>query len=141
MTVIKKSMVAMDGRVIKSAVECVKYAREIYADLDDDQEHAVCMYFNGGLELMKHKVVSSGGQDSTPLDPKIIFRHALLCGASKLVLFHNHNVNSPPVPSKDDIECTNRLIKGGELLDIDIVDHIVLSRGGWYSFSNNKKLK
>ncbi len=141
MTVIKRNMVKMDGRIINNAVDCVEVARGVYEELDDDQEHAVCLYFNSGLELIKHKVVSSGHQDATPLDPKVIFRHALLCGATRLVLFHNHNVNAPPKPSNDDIKCTARLIKGGELLGVDIIDHIVLSRGGWYSFRNNGKLK
>ncbi len=98
------------------------------------------MYLNGALELIKHKVVSSGHQDHTAFDPKIVFRHALLCGSTRIVLFHNHNIISPPVPSQADKECTKLLVEGGKLLNIEVVDHIILSRGGWYSFRNNNRI-
>lgn len=139
--VIKKSMVKMDGRILNTSKKSIKYARIIYEELDDDQEHGVALYLNGGFELIKHKVVSSGTQDSTSLSPEIIFRHALLCGSNKIILFHNHNVISPPRPSKADKDCTLMLVSGGKLLNIEIIDHIILSKGGWYSFRNNGKIE
>lgn len=141
MGVIKKSMLKMDGRILDTAKKSVKYAREVYEELDDDQEHGLALYLNGNLELIKHKVVSSGHQDSTAFDPKIIFRHALLCGSNRIVLFHNHNIVSAPRPSQDDKDCTVVLVEGGKLLNIEITDHIILSRGGWYSFRNNGKIE
>lgn len=139
--VIKKSMVKMDGRVLNGARKSVEYARTVYEELDDDQEHGLVLYLNGGLELIKHKVVSSGHQDSTAFDPKIVFRHALLCGAARIILFHNHNVNAPPRPSDEDRKCTNTLVEGGKLLNIEVLDHIILSRGGWYSFRKNNGIR
>lgn len=139
--VIKKSMLKMDGRILDKTEKAVKYAREIYKELDDDQEHGVVLYLNGGLELIKHKVVSSGSQDVTILNPGIIFRHALLCGSNRIILFHNHNINSPPKPSADDIKCTSMLVEGGKILNIEVIDHVIVSRGGWYSFRRNKRIK
>lgn len=139
--VIKKSMLNMDGRILDRTEKAIKYARTIYEELDDDQEHGVVLYLNDGLELIKHKVVSSGHQNSTALDPKIVFRHALLCGACRVILFHNHNVNSPPRPSKDDKDTTIILVEGGKILNIEVIDHIIISRGGWYSFRRNNKIK
>ncbi len=137
---IKKDMSKMDGRMLNDAKKSMEYARIVYEELDDDQEHGVALYLNGGFELIKYKVISSGYQDATSFDPKIIFRHALLCGAAKIVLFHNHNVNAPPRPSKEDKSCTDTLVKGGKILNIHVVDHIILARGGWYSFKNNNKM-
>lgn len=139
--VIKKSMLKMDGRILDTAKRSIGYTRTIYDELDDDQEHGVVLYLNGGLELIKHKVISSGHQDSTAFDPKVIFRHALLCGSTRIILFHNHNIISPPKPSKEDRDITVVLVEGGKLLNIEVVDHIILSRGGWYSFRNNGKIK
>lgn len=139
--VIKKSMVKMDGRIMNTARKSIKYARGVYEELDDDQEHGLVLYLNGGLELIKHKVVSSGHQDSTALDPKIVFRHALLCGAVRIILFHNHNINAPPSPSQEDKDVTKVLVEGGKILNIQVIDHIIVSRGGWYSFRNNGKIK
>lgn len=138
--VIKKSMLKMDGRILDTAKKSIGYAREIYEELDDDQEHGVALYLNGALELIKYKVISSGHQDMTAFDPKIIFRHALLCGAARIILFHNHNIMSPPVPSQEDRDCTKTLVEGGKLLNIEVIDHIIISRGGWYSFRNNGKI-
>ena len=144
MAVVIKNIVNMSGEsfgeVFRSSRECMEYARDkIYNKLDDDQEHGVCMYFNGGNEFIKYKVVSSGHQDSTAFDPKIVFRHALLCGASKFVMFHNHNIRGRPYPSEDDIKTTKRIIDGGIILCIEVVDHIIISKGGWFSFRNNDK--
>ncbi len=137
-----KSTVKMDGRVIRSSQQCMVYARdEVYGKLDDDQEHAVGLYFNGALELIKHKVISSGHQDQTALDPKIVFRIALLCGASRVVIIHNHNSVRPPRPSDDDIESTKRMVECGELMCVEVADHIIISRGGWFSFRNNDKAR
>lgn len=137
--VIKKNLSAMNGTQINNVKQIIDYARDIYLTLDDDQEHGVCIYLNSILELIKHKVVSSGHQNETAFDPKIIFRHALLCGASRIIIFHNHEISAPPQPSKPDIDVTKVLIDGGMLLGIEIIDHIILSRGGWYSFRNNDK--
>ncbi len=135
--IIKKDYSKMNGTVINNINQLLGYTRDIYDELDDDQEHGVCIYLNGVLELIKHKVVSSGHQNETAFDPKIIFRNALLCGASRIVIFHNHCINSPPKPSKPDIDVTKVLIDCGVLLGIEVIDHVILSRGGWYSFRNN----
>ena len=137
--VIKKNIAAMDGTRMTTVKQVVDYARDVYGGLDDDQEHGMCMYLNGILELIKHKVVSSGHQNETALDPKIVFRNALLCGASRIIIFHNHEINAKPTPSKPDIEVTKILIDGGMLLGIEVIDHIILSRNDWYSFRNNDK--
>ena len=134
-----KNTANMSGKILDTAKLCMWHGREIYKELDDDQEHGMVLYFNGGMELIKHKVVSSGHQDETALDPKIIFRHALLCGGCRIVIFHNHNVMAPPKPSDNDIEATKTLISGGKILCIDVLDHIILSKGGWFSFRNNDK--
>ena len=90
----------MDGTKMTDVKQVIDYVRDIYNGLDDDQEHGVCIYLNSILELIKHKVVSSGHQNETALDPKIVFRNALLCGASRIIIFHNHEVSFSFFPEK-----------------------------------------
>jgi len=67
------------------------------------------------------------------VDPKIVFKHALDRHASALILIHNHpsgNVSA----SQAKINLTKKLKKAGDLLDISIIDHIIYTNAGYYSF-------
>ncbi len=79
--------------------------------------------------------VSSGGICGTVADPKVIFAVALKCCATSIVLAHNHpsgNLN----PSQADILLTNKLKEAGRFLDIEIIDHLILTSESYYSFAD-----
>ncbi len=75
--------------------------------------------------------ISTGGI----ADPKIIFAATLKAGASSLILSHNHPSGNLK-PSKADISLTKKVKAGGELLDIAILDHIILTSKGYYSLAD-----
>jgi DNA repair protein RadC len=79
--------------------------------------------------------VSTGGITGTVADPKLIFVAALKCGASGLVLSHNHPSGNLQ-PSQADIELTKRIKEGGKLLDIQLLDHLIITSEGYCSFSD-----
>lgn len=79
---------------------------------------------------------SQGGLHGTVADPKLIFSAALKCLASAIVLCHNHP-SGQLRPSEEDIRLTRKLLEGGRLLDIVVQDHLILTRNGYYSFSDN----
>ena len=84
-------------------------------------------------EIIAKKQISKGGISGTLVDPKIVFKHALDRQASTLVLIHNHpsgNINA----SQTDINLTKKIKKAGDLLDISIIDHIIYTNAGYYSF-------
>lgn len=85
---------------------------------------------------MGRYLVSQGGLAGTVVDAKLVFAAALKGRAASIILAHNHpssNVN----PSQSDIDLTRKLKKAGELLDIIVVDHLILSpEGGYYSFAD-----
>ena len=77
--------------------------------------------------------MSNGGITGTIADPRMIFAAALKTNASSLVLAHNHpsgNLN----PSSADKKLTDKLTKGGKLLDILVLDHLIITNEGFYSF-------
>ena len=79
--------------------------------------------------------ISTGGQAGTVVDPKMIFSVALKAGAASIILSHNHpsgNLN----PSEQDRSITRRLVECGELLDISILDHVIVTKNGYFSFSD-----
>ncbi|WP_276348935.1 JAB domain-containing protein [Daejeonella sp. JGW-45] len=79
--------------------------------------------------------VSSGGMAGTVADPKLIFSTALKACASAIILSHNHPSGNLK-PSQSDIALTNKLIAAGSLLDIAVLDHVILSSEGYYSFED-----
>lgn len=106
--------------------------KSIYRQLDDDQEHMVMLVLNISNEISGFKVIASGSQTSSPADAKIIFRNALMLGATKIVLAHNHPSGNLQ-PSNADIRFTQKIIAAGKAIEIPVVDHIILSHSGYIS--------
>jgi len=79
--------------------------------------------------------ISQGGLSGTVADPKVIFAAALKSCASGIILAHNHPSGEID-PSREDIALTNKLKAGAELLDLKILDHLIITRGNFYSFSD-----
>jgi DNA repair protein RadC len=79
--------------------------------------------------------VSSGGSSGTVAEPKLIFCAAIKSNACGLILAHNHPSGNLQ-PSQSDIELTKQLREVGRLLEIPVLDHIVLTKESYYSFSD-----
>lgn len=75
--------------------------------------------------LLRTAVVSIGTLDASIVHPREVFREAMAAGAAALVVFHNHPSGDPD-PSQEDIRLTRRLVAGGVLMGIDVIDHIIL---------------
>lgn len=80
--------------------------------------------------------ISKGGTAGTIVDAKVIFGKAILTNASSIVLAHNHPSGNLR-PSNKDKEVTRKLKEGGLLLDIHVLDHVIISSNGYYSFADD----
>jgi DNA repair protein RadC len=78
-------------------------------------------------------VISTGCLTSSLVHPREVFREAVLGRAAALILFHNHP-SGDPEPSREDRRLTERLIAAGVLMGIDVLDHIILGDGRYFSF-------
>ncbi|NET35540.1 MAG: JAB domain-containing protein [Cyanothece sp. SIO1E1] len=86
--------------------------------------------------VMGRFLVSQGGMAGTVVDAKLIFASALKCRASSIILAHNHP-SATLQASLPDKTLTKKLVKGGEALDIAVLDHLILSpEGGYLSFAD-----
>lgn len=119
---------------IKHPESVAAYIRPRLIDLD--YEVFFVLYLNRQNTLVHERVISVGGVSNTIIDPKIIFREALGCLASALVVAHNHP-SGILLPSDADRAVTQKLKQGGKLLDIELMDHIIISHRGYYSFAEN----
>jgi DNA repair protein RadC len=76
--------------------------------------------------LIRTRILSVGSLDASLVHPREVFREAVLAGAAAVVLFHNHP-SGDPTPSRDDLALTRRLVTAGDIVGIDLIDHIVLA--------------
>lgn len=79
--------------------------------------------------------VSTGGISGTVADPKLIFAAAIKAAATGIILSHNHPSGNLK-PSQADIDLTRKLKEGGKFLEIQILDHIIVTSEGYYSFAD-----
>jgi DNA repair protein RadC len=83
--------------------------------------------------VLRTTVLSVGTLDASIVHPREVFREAAIAGAAAIVLFHNHP-SGDPEPSGDDVKLTERLVAGGVLMGIDVIDHIVIGDARYCSF-------
>ena len=89
-------------------------------------------YLNARNEVLKKDVVSVGTLNASLVHPREVFYPAIKHSAARVILVHNHPSGNP-TPSEDDIKLTKRLIYAGEILGIEILDHIVVSKNDFFS--------
>jgi DNA repair protein RadC len=90
--------------------------------------------------LIRIKIVSIGSLDTTVVHPREVFREAASASAAAIVLFHNHP-SGDPAPSPDDVALTTRMIGAGDIMGIDVVDHLILSDQRYYSMLESGRLQ
>lgn len=90
---------------------------------------------NRGNYVLKISQISEGGVAGTVVDPKVIFKEAIDHLASAVILSHNHPSGNLK-PSQADIKITKKLVEAGNLLDIKVLDHLIISDQGYYSFAD-----
>jgi DNA repair protein RadC len=83
--------------------------------------------------LIKTETLSVGTLDASLAHPREIFRAATVASAASIAVFHNHP-SGDPLPSSDDVLLTKRLVQAGKVMGIEVVDHIILGDGRWFSF-------
>jgi DNA repair protein RadC len=92
---------------------------------DDRSERLQVILLNTRRRFIRKEKLAHGTQDTLLVNPRDVFRPALLAGAAALVLAHNHP-SGDPAPSEADIKVTRDLIRCGQLLKIEVLDHVIL---------------
>jgi DNA repair protein RadC len=82
--------------------------------------------------MIRIKILSIGSLDTTVVHPREVFREATSASAAAIVLFHNHP-SGDPTPSADDLVLTTRMVNAGDVMGIDVVDHLILADQRYFS--------
>ena len=120
---------------INSSRQAFELLRDLWNEQVDLYESFYILMLNRANKVLGYRCISTGGVSGTVVDPKSIFQTALLTNASSLILAHNHpsgNLN----PSEADIKITRKLKSAGELLEINVLDHLIIADEGFYSFAD-----
>lgn len=106
---------------------------------DKKQEYFLCISLNGAHEVIKTRVVSVGLVNKTQIHPREVFADPITDRATSVVVAHNHP-SGDTRPSKEDMEVTRVLKEAARILGINLLDHVILSKKGYYSFQEEGKL-
>lgn len=106
---------------------------------DLDREHCLTLNLDTKHRLIATTTISIGSVDHTFMSPREVFRDALLHGATAVVIAHNHP-SGDAEPSRDDELVTRRLGKAGDLVGIDVLDHVVVGHRRWVSLARRGAL-
>ena len=126
--------------MLGSAVTAEAYLRTLW-DMDtiDLREEFVGVCLNTSLEVLGWVRLHTGGLDMSPVDPRLVFAVALQTASAAMLVAHNHPSGNVE-PSEQDIQLTRRLRDGAKLLGIRLIDHLILTRDGCYSFGDAGRL-
>ncbi len=128
----------------KNPIKKVKSAKDVFLRFkeelrDEKQENFYILILNNANNIIKEELITKGILDSTVLHPREIFKPAITNSASKIILVHNHP-SGDPSPSREDLETTKIFIEAGKFLGIEVIDHVIIGNGKWWSWKENKRL-
>ena len=89
--------------------------------------------------IIGSKDISEGSINASIVHPREVFLEAIKKSANKMILMHNHP-SGDPTPSSEDINITKRLISAGQIVGIEILDHVIIGDGSFYSFKENGQI-
>lgn len=101
---------------------------------DDPRERFVVVYLDGRHRPIAVHDAHTGTAGSSPVHPREVFGPAVALSAAAIIVSHNHP-SGDPSPSREDRAVTERLRAAGELLGIDLLDHLVLGEASYFSFA------
>ena len=129
---------------VKTKIKDAMDAHTLFLSLFDPdtleyKEMAIVLFLNRANHVLGWMKLSEGGTSSTVIDSKIIFATALKCNASAIILSHNHPSGTIE-PSNQDIVVTETITKFGNLIDIKLLDHVIITKTSFYSFADNGRI-
>jgi DNA repair protein RadC len=124
---------SLEKAVITTSTEIANYLRSALKDYR--HEVFAVVFLNRANKVNHFEIISEGGITGTVADPRVILKKALEEDAVSIILSHNHPSGSLK-PSRADEELTLKIKEAAKYFDIRVIDHIIVSEDGYYSFSD-----
>ena len=122
---VKEDSVLYEVPVIKSPTEVYQAAKQLLALHEEPEEHFCILCLNAKNKIIGVHTISIGSLNAAIVHPREVFKAAMLNNASSIICLHNHP-SGDPEPSWDDIETTRRLVEAGEIIGINVLDHVII---------------
>lgn len=106
---------------------------------NNKKEHFVVFYLDTRNQEIKRELISIGSLNASLVHPREVFEPAVKNLAAQIILAHNHPSGNPD-PSEDDLRITKRLVKAGEILGIEVIDHVIVCNNSFVSLKENKMI-
>lgn len=132
-----KRFLIKDGVKVKNTEDVVRLTEELK---DKKQEYFLSLTLDGASNLIQKRTVFIGTLNHSIVHPREIFADAISDRAAGIVFVHNHP-SGDVTPSKQDIDLTIRLIEAGKIVGIEVIDHVIIGKGGHFSFQAEGMLK
>lgn len=129
----------MERKIIKisSSEDIYNYLKNELADKKNEYFYAILLDTKN--VIISKEVISMGILDASLVHPREAFKLAVKKSAKSIIFAHNHP-SGDYTPSNDDFKTTQRLVQAGEILDIEVLDHIIIGKDGYYSFKKENFL-
>ena len=125
-------------RVISSTDKADRVAREFLRMHEEPEEYVYMLCLNNRNVLTSVIEISHGTVNSSLVNPREVFQKALLANAVSIILIHNHP-SGDTNPSPEDLKVTKRVREAGEVVGVEVLDHIIVGRT-YYSFKAHGQL-
>ncbi len=129
----RQAATVLEKPVIKTSNDIAEYLRAVLKDFY--YEVFGVLFLNRANKINHFEIISKGGITGTVADPRVILKRALETDAVSLILCHNHPSGSLK-PSRADEDLTTKIKEAARHLDIKVLDHIIVSEDGYYSFAD-----
>ena len=120
-------------------VDRITSASDVYAALAEystkEQEHFMLITLDGASKIIEKRVIFIGTLNQSLVHPREVFRPAILDNSAGIIIAHNHPSGTLEA-SRADIQITQRLKEVAKLVGIELLDHVIISKNGYYSFSD-----
>lgn len=133
--VYSRNIPARERVKISQSSDVVNLFRKIWSSQMEIREEFYVLLLDRANKVIGYHVLSQGGTAGTVVDSKILFALALESLASNIIIAHNHPSGSLK-PSQQDIKLTRRVKESGETLDVQVLDHIIITKEGHFSFAD-----
>jgi DNA repair protein RadC len=124
---------------ISCSMDVNDFIREVYPVAINIREAMMVLYLNNSNRTMGYSIASIGGITGTLVDIRLVLRDALLTQSTSIILVHNHPSGTPD-PSQSDLSLTDKVKKAAEVMDIKLLDHLILTECGFYSFADEGRM-
>jgi len=121
------------GMGIAPSITCPEDGAKLVAEIQNKmKEHFLCLFLNARNQVLCQETISVGSLNASLVHPREVFAPAVGSCAASVILAHNHP-SGDVTPSREDIELTRRMVQAGDIMGIEVLDHLIVSKNRFLS--------